>query len=64
MPTNVNRDNWQLIDKHAGQSNDMKQMNEYRIAGVDVRVVLQVFQDLVQVAIAGRAQEARLGVRL
>lgn len=36
----------------------------YRVASVDVRVVLEVLEDLVEVSVAGGAQEARLRVRL
>ena len=36
----------------------------YVIAGVDVSVVLEVLEDLLQVAIAGRSQETGLGIRL
>ena len=36
----------------------------YRVARVDVRVVLQMLEDLVEVTVACSSQEARLGVRL
>ena len=39
-------------------------MNNYAVAGVDVSVVLEVLEDFIQMAIAGRSQETGLRIRL